>query len=182
MTVRPIVYIPDPVLRQVCTPVPSVTADIQTLLDDMVDTMGDAKGLGLAAPQVGETCRVLVMAIPDNDDIDSEGIDSEGGGSKIYKMVNPEITWTSNDENTYEEGCLSIPEGSAEVIRPAEVKVSYLDENGKNCDVHCTGLTATCVQHEIDHLNGVLYFDHISKLKRDMIKKKTAKWIKAQKE
>ena len=174
MTVRPLVYIPDPVLRQVCDPVSSVTADIQTLLGDMVDTMRHANGLGLAAPQVGETCRVLVMAIPDNDDIDD--VD---GGLKIYQMVNPEITWVSDDENTYEEGCLSIPDGSADVIRPAEVKVSYLDENGNNCDLHCTGLTATCVQHEIDHLNGILYFDHISKLKRDMIKKKTAKWIKA---
>ena len=179
MTVRPIVYIPDPVLREKCTPVPSVTADIQTLLDDMVETMNDAKGLGLAAPQVGETCRVLVMSIPDGYDIDApDGIDGDRK-SIIYKMVNPEITWVSDDENTYEEGCLSIPEGSADVTRPAEVKVTYLDENGNSCDMHCTGLTATCVQHEIDHLNGVLYFDHISKLKRDMIRKKTAKWIKA---
>ena len=174
MTVRPIVYIPDPVLRQECTPVLSVTGDIQTLLDDMVDTMRDANGLGLAAPQVGETCRVLVMSIPDGDDVDTPE-----RTVKIYKMVNPEITWKSDDENTYEEGCLSIPDGSADVTRPSEVKVTYLDENGNSCDIHCTGLTATCVQHEIDHLNGVLYFDHISKLKRDMIKKKTAKWIKA---
>ena len=178
MTIRSIVYIPDPVLREKCSPVPlvdgGVTADIQTLLADMVETMHDAKGLGLAAPQVGETCRVLVMAIPDGDNIDD--VDKQ---SKIYKMVNPEITWASDDENTYEEGCLSIPEGSADVTRPAEVKVTYLDENGKTCNIHCTGLTATCVQHEIDHLNGVLYFDHISKLKRDMIRKKTAKWIKA---
>ena len=178
MTVRPIVYIPDPVLRQVCTPVPSVNGDIKTLLDDMVDTMNDANGLGLAAPQVGETCRVLVMSIPKGGDIDDH-MDEADDKSTIYQMINPEITWTSDDENVYEEGCLSIPDGSAEVTRPAEVKVTYLDSNGNPCDLHCTGLTATCVQHEIDHLNGVLYFDHISKLKRDMIKKKTAKWIKA---
>ena len=177
MTVRPIVYIPNPVLREMCQPVDSVDSNIKTLLQDMVETMQDANGVGLAAPQVGETCRVLVMGIPERDDMDNPD-----AGIKIYKMANPEITWKSDDENTYEEGCLSIPDGSAEVTRPAEVKVTYLDENGDNQELHCTGLTATCVQHEIDHLNGVLYFDHVSKLKRDMIKKKTAKWIKARSE
>lgn len=172
MTVRPIVYIPDPVLREMCIPVETVTPEIVTLLDDMVDTMNGANGVGLAAPQVGETCRVLVMGIPHGDGGDNDTV-------TVYKMVNPEITWQSDDVNVYEEGCLSIPDGTADVKRPAEVKVTYLDEKGDSHTLHCTGLLATCVQHEIDHLNGILYFDHVSKLKRDMIKKKTAKWIKS---
>lgn len=172
MTIRPIVYIPAPVLRQVCTPVATITPEITTLLDDMVETMHHAKGIGLAAPQVGETSRVLVMGIPSS-------MDREDATVTLYKMVNPEIIWASEALNTYEEGCLSIPDGTADVQRPAEVKVSYMDENGTPKTMHCTGLTATVVQHEIDHLNGILYFDHISKLKRDMIKKKTAKWIKS---
>lgn len=172
MAIRPIVYIPDPVLRQVCDPVDTVDETIRTLLNDMVDTMHHARGIGLASPQIGETCRVIVMAIP-NDMADDES------PTTIYKMVNPTITAQSEDQSTYEEGCLSIPDGTASVTRPASVTVDYLDEQGKPHTLECDGILATCVQHEIDHLNGVLYFDHVSKLKRDMIRKKTAKWIKS---
>lgn len=164
MTIRDIVLLPDPVLRTVCEPVAAVDDEVRALMDDMLETMYEAPGIGLAAIQIGVPRRVVV--------IDTARDDEEK--SPIF-LVNPEITWTSDETSVYEEGCLSIPEYYEEVERPAACEVRFLDREGTPREMTCEGLLATCVQHEVDHLNGVLFIDHISKLKRDRVVKKFVK-------
>ena len=167
MTIRPLVILPDPVLRQVSEPVGAVTDEIRQLAADMLDTMYDAPGVGLAAIQIGVPKRVVTIDVSK----------TEGEREPIV-LLNPEITWTSEELNTYEEGCLSIPEYYGEVERPARVKVRYTNLDGATVEQEADGLFATCVQHEIDHLNGTLFIDHLSKLKRDRVTKKFAKAAK----
>ncbi|SDD32389.1 peptide deformylase [Kordiimonas lacus] len=162
-----IVNVPDPLLKTMSDPVGQVDDDLRRLMDDMLETMYDAPGIGLAAIQVAVPKRVIV--------VDTEG--DEEDRQPLF-LVNPEITWESPEFNVYNEGCLSVPEHYAEVERPASVKVKYLDYDGKEQHQLMEGLMATCVQHEIDHLNGVVFIDYLSKLKRNMIIKKVQKATK----
>lgn len=164
MTVMPLVLLPQPVLRQVAQPVDDITDDILQLANNMAETMYAAPGIGLAANQVGLLKRVIVMDCARDDEPPA-----------LWKMINPEIIWLSEEITKMEEGCLSIPGHNAEVVRPSEVHVSYLDIEGQKQEMQATGLLAACVQHEIDHLNGVLFLDHLSRLKRDMIMRKVIK-------
>jgi peptide deformylase len=168
MTIKPLIILPDPVLRQVSKPIERVDADLQRLTDDMLETMYDAPGIGLAAIQVGVPRRMLVI-----------DLSKEGEEKQPLVFINPEIVSSSDDRSVYEEGCLSIPDYYAEVERPAKVTVKYLDREGKEQSVEADGLLATCLQHEIDHLNGVLFIDHISRLKREMVIKKFTKAAKS---
>lgn len=168
MTIKPLVLLPDPVLRGKSEPIERVDDELRALADDMLETMYDAPGIGLAAIQIGIPRRVLV--------IDCSGEEEE---NNPIVFINPEIVDSSDDRSTYEEGCLSIPDYYAEVERPAEVTVSYVDRDGAQQEIRASGLLATCVQHEIDHLNGVLFIDHISKLKRDMVVRKFTKLAKS---
>ena len=167
MALRPIIVIPDKRLRQVSKPVEKIDAALRKLIDEMFAAMYDAPGIGLAAIQLGEARRVVTMDLAKKE---------EAPAPQVF--INPEITWASEEKKIYEEGCLSIPEYYEEVERPAEVKVRYLDRDGKPQEVHADGILATCLQHEIDHLNGVLFIDHISKLKRDRVVKKFTKAAK----
>lgn len=164
MAIRDILIIPDKTLRQVSRPVERVNADIRKLVEDMFETMYDAPGIGLAAIQIGEPLRIVTMDLAKKD---------EEKQPRVF--VNPEIVWSSEEKNVHEEGCLSIPEYYEEVERPARVRVKYLDLDGKEHEEQADGLFATCIQHEIDHLNGVLFIDHLSKLKRDRVVKKFTK-------
>lgn len=164
---------PHPILREKATEVPAVDEEIKQLLSDMLETMYDANGVGLAAPQVGISKRMVV--------IDVEQDEETGKGNPIC-MVNPKITWASEEINIHCEGCLSVPKQSAEVERPASVKVKYTDEKGEEHEVLAEGLFATAVQHELDHLDGVLYIDHISRLKRNILLKKLKKYRDESKE
>ncbi|MEC9226124.1 MAG: peptide deformylase [Pseudomonadota bacterium] len=166
MALIPIICIPDPVLREVAAPVGEVTDGVRRLLDDMVETMYDAPGIGLAAPQVNVSERLIVM------DCGADDL------PELYKMINPEIIARSEDSAILEEGCLSIPKQTAEVKRPAVVDVRYTDIEGAEQILRCEGLLAACVQHEIDHLDGVLFIDHISRLKRDMIVRRALKELR----
>jgi peptide deformylase len=183
MTIRPIIAVPDPRLKQVSEPVEAVTDDLRLLMDDMVETMHDAKGIGLAAIQVGVGKRVIVMDLSPSDTAeDGESEDrydlSELKDEPIRYFVNPEIVWTSEEMNNYQEGCLSVPGFYDDVERPQACKVTYLDYQGEPQELNCDGLLATCIQHEMDHLNGVVFLDHLSRLKRDMIVKKLRKLAK----
>ena len=183
MTIRPIIAVPDPRLKQVSEPVEAVTDDLRLLMDDMVETMHDAKGIGLAAIQVGVGKRVIVMDLSPSDSAeDGESEDrydlSELKDEPIRYFVNPEIVWTSEEMNNYQEGCLSVPGFYDDVERPQACKVTYLDYQGEPHELNCDGLLATCIQHEMDHLNGVVFLDHLSRLKRDMIVKKLRKLAK----
>ncbi|WP_259781492.1 peptide deformylase [Aestuariispira ectoiniformans] len=164
MAVLPILVAPNPVLKKKAEPVEKVDAEIVQLMNDMLDTMYDAPGIGLAAPQVGVSKRILVMDVSRDDE-----------EAKPLRMANPEVIWESEELMTYEEGCLSFPEQYAEVDRPAQVKVRFLDENNETREIEADGLLATCVQHEIDHLDGVVFVDHISTVKRGMIMRKLKK-------
>ncbi|WP_313615537.1 peptide deformylase [Agrobacterium sp.] len=168
MTIKPLIILPDPLLRQVSTPVEQVDSQIIQLADDMLETMYDAPGIGLAAIQIGVARRMLVIDVSREDE-----------ENKPIVFINPEIVKTSDELSTYEEGCLSIPDYYAEVERPAALTVNYVDRTGKQQTLEADGLLATCLQHEIDHLNGVLFIDHISRLKRDMVIKKFTKIAKA---
>ncbi|MDF0600854.1 peptide deformylase [Psychromarinibacter sp. C21-152] len=165
MTLRNIIIHPDPRLKKVCDPVTEVTPELRRLADDMLQTMYEAPGIGLAAPQVGEMARMLVM----------DCVKEEDKPPRPMVLLNPEVTWSSDETNVYEEGCLSIPEQYADVERPAEVTVSWMDLDGKPQEEHFSGLWATCVQHEIDHLNGKLFIDYLKPLKRQMITRKMQK-------
>jgi len=167
MAVRDILILPDKRLRQVSEPVKKIDAGIRKLVDDMFETMYEAPGIGLAAIQVGTPKRVVTMDLAKKDDPKAPQV-----------FINPEVVWSSEDKATYEEGCLSIPEFYDEVERPAHVKVKYLDLEGVSHEIEANGLLATCLQHEIDHLNGVLFIDHLSKLKRDRVLKKFTKAAK----
>jgi peptide deformylase len=168
--IRPILQLPDPVLRKVSAPVEKIDGEIKALIKDMFETMYDAPGVGLAAIQIGVAKRVVT-------------IDATRGDEEKQPMVfiNPEIVYASEQKDVKEEGCLSISEYYEEVERPSEVKVRYMDEKGKTHEIEADGLLARALQHEIDHLNGVLFIDHISKLKRDRVTKKFAKAAKANK-
>lgn len=167
MAIRDILIIPDKKLRLVSEPVKTFDSALKALVDDMFATMYEAPGIGLAAIQIGEPLRLITMDLAKKDDPPEP---------KVF--INPEITWSSDETSTYEEGCLSIPEYYEEVERPASVKVKYLDLDGKELEMTADGLLATCLQHEIDHINGVLFIDHISKLKRAMVVKKFTKAAK----
>ncbi|HET9902469.1 MAG TPA: peptide deformylase [Xanthobacteraceae bacterium] len=167
MAVRPILILPDPRLRLVSEPVDAIDDDIRRLVSDMFETMYDAPGIGLAAIQVGVPKRVVTVDIAKKE---------EPRAPQVF--INPEVVERSEEQSVYEEGCLSIPEIHEDVERPARVRVRYLDLQGKRQEVAADGLLATCLQHEIDHLNGVLFIDHISKLKRDRIVKKFIKAAK----
>lgn len=164
MSIKPLIILPDPVLRQQSKPIEQVDSDVLRLADDMLETMYDAPGIGLAAIQVGEPIRMLVIDLAKEDEPKAPHV-----------FINPEIVGVTDEVSTYEEGCLSIPDYYAEVERPAAIKVNYFDADGKQHLIEADGLMATCLQHEIDHLNGVLFIDHISKLKRDMVIKKFKK-------
>ena len=164
MSKRKIIIEPDPILRKKSVTLEKVDNDLRKLMDDMLETMYSAPGIGLAAVQIGVLKRIIVIDI-------SKGEEKK---NPIF-LVNPEITFKSNHTSTYEEGCLSLPGHFAEVERPAECSLDYIDYNGKKQKLQTKGLLATCVQHEIDHLNGVLFIDYLSKLKRDMIIKKLKK-------
>jgi peptide deformylase len=164
MAVLPILIAPHPTLKRRADPVQEVDAEIRQLTDDMLETMYDAPGVGLAAPQVDIAKRVIVIDCAD-----------EGESPQPYRMINPELLWTSDTPDTREEGCLSLPEIYAEVTRPAACKVAYLDAQGQHQELEAEGLLAVCIQHEIDHLNGVLFVDHLSALKRNMLMRKLAK-------
>jgi peptide deformylase len=169
MTVRPILEIPDPVLREVSAPVAEVDDGVRGLIADMFDTMYDAPGIGLAAVQIGVLSRVVVIDLQEPEEKDGEGV------RRPHAFVNPEIVEASDTLQTYNEGCLSIPEQYGEVTRPERIRARWLDETGAAREEELDGLMAVCLQHEIDHLNGVLFIDHLSKLKRDMLVKKLTK-------
>jgi len=164
MTKKKILTIPNPVLRQISEPVRIVNSEIKNLMDDMLETMYAAPGIGLAAVQIGILKRVIVIDL-------SKDVKKK----EPLFIVNPEITFKSKELTSYEEGCLSIPDQFAEVKRPISCKINFLDYEGYKKEIDAEGLLATCIQHEIDHLNGVLFIDHLSKLKKDLILKKTKK-------
>ncbi len=167
MAVREIITLPDKRLRLKSEPVKHVDAGIRKLVEDMFETMYKAPGIGLAAIQIGVAKRVVTMDLSKKED-----------NHEPQVFINPEIVWTSDEKAKYEEGCLSIPDYYEEVERPAAVKVKYLDRDGKAREIEAKGLLATCLQHEVDHINGVLFIDHLSKLKRDRVIKKFAKAAK----
>jgi peptide deformylase len=171
MAPREIIKLPDPRLRLVSKPIAQITDDVRTLVTDMFETMYAAPGIGLAAIQVGVPQRVVTLDLAKKDE-----------PKQPLVVINPELVWSSEERSTYEEGCLSIPEFYEEVERPAQVKVRYTDLDGQAHEVEANGLLATCLQHEIDHLNGVLFIDHISKLKRDRVTRKFAKAAKREAE
>jgi peptide deformylase len=167
MAVRDIIILPDKRLRLVSQAVKAIDREIKGLVSDMFDTMYEAPGIGLAAIQVGVARRVVTMDLSKKEEEQQPRV-----------FINPEILWTSDEKAIYEEGCLSIPEFYEEVERPAQVRVKYLDLDGREQVLEANGLLATCLQHEIDHLNGVLFIDHISRLKRERVVKKFAKAAK----
>ena len=164
MSVKNIVIEPDPILRKKSKPVEKVNSEIRKLLDEMLETMYAAPGIGLAAVQVGILSRLIVIDISKDDE-----------KKKPLFLINPEINFKSKNTSIHEEGCLSLPGHYAEIERPAECLISYIDYNGNKKQLNAKGLLSTCIQHEIDHLNGVLFIDYLSKLKKDMIIKKLIK-------
>src|SRR5215467_6175753 len=164
MALLPIITAPDPRLKIKTRPVPAVDARVRRLMDDMLETMYQAIGIGLAAPQVGESSRVIVLDVA-----------REGEKPQPIKLANPEILWRSPELTTGNEGCLSLPEHYADVTRPARIRLRYLDYENEIREIEVSGLLAMCLQHEIDHLDGILFVDHISSLKRGMILRKLAK-------
>lgn len=173
MAVHSIIEVPDPRLRTISTAVDTVDQDIRTLIDDMFDTMYAARGIGLAAVQIGVPKRVIVMDLQEEEDADGKPVRDP----RVF--INPEVIESSEDEAIYTEGCLSVPEQFAEVVRPATARVKWLDADGKPHDEVLEGLLATCIQHEMDHLEGIIFIDHLSRLKREMVLKKLAKARKA---
>lgn len=169
MAIRPIVEVPDPRLREISSPVETVDDEVRALVSDMFETMYAAPGIGLAAIQVGVPKRILV--------IDLQEPEEEGGDpvKKPLVFINPEIVESSDNEVPYNEGCLSVPDQYAEVDRPDRIRARWLDEQGMAHEEEISGLLATCLQHEMDHLNGILFIDHLSRLKREMVLRKLAK-------
>jgi peptide deformylase len=168
MAVRPILTVPDPLLKQVSTPVEAVDDELRALMDDMLETMYAAPGIGLAAVQIGVARRVIVM------DLAREGEDKQ---PRFF--VNPEILWSSEELISCEEGCLSIPEIYDEVERPAEVRIRYMNRQGETIEEECDELYSVCIQHEMDHLEGIVFIDHLSRLKRDRAVSKVKKLVRA---
>jgi len=172
MAIRRIYETPDAILRQISKPVETFDDELKTLVADMFETMYDAPGIGLAAVQVGVPIRLLVIDLQEPE---------EEGGDPVRDprvFINPEILWHSDTEVPYTEGCLSVPEQYAEVMRPDRIRARWQDEQGTTYEQELDGLLAVCLQHEMDHLNGVLFIDHLSRLKREMVLKKLAKWRK----
>lgn len=167
MTIRKIIMIPDPLLKKVSEPVEQIDGGLQTLLDDMLETMYEAPGIGLAAVQIGIMRRVAVIDCA-----------REDAPPAPKFLINPEIIWSSEETSVYQEGCLSIPEYHEDVERPSQVRVRHLDREGNEQEFDAEGLLATCVQHEIDHLDGILFIDYLSRLKRERIMKKFTKQAK----
>ena len=165
-----IVLAPDPVLKLKCEAVASIDDDVRRLLDDMLETMYDAPGIGLSAPQVASTRRVIVCDVA-----------REGEAPQPHRMINPAITWRSGENVQAEEGCLSIPDHYGEVSRFREIKVTYLDPEGESQELEANGLLSACLQHEIDHLDGVLFIDYLTPLKRNMVLRKMKKLKRQQK-
>jgi len=165
MSVRSIILHPDPRLKTVTKPVSVITPELQRLADDMLETMYQAPGIGLAAPQVGVMSRLLVM----------DCVKAKDALARPIVLFNPRVIWSSEELGTYEEGCLSIPDFYEDVTRPAEVRVTWQDQHGREQEEHFDGLWATCVQHEIDHLDGKLFIDYLSPLKRQLITRKMQK-------
>lgn len=164
MAILPLVKAPDPRLKQISQPIAEVDDALRAFMSDMLETMYAANGIGLAAIQVGVPKRVAVI-----------DLDPKGPNSKPIYVINPEIIWRSDEPSTYQEGCLSVPEYWDDVHRPARIKVRYRDENNVDQEVEADGLFATCLQHEIDHINGLLFVDHLSKMRRDIAYRKSAK-------
>jgi peptide deformylase len=171
MAILPLVIAPDEFLKQKSTPVAVVDDEVRALLDDMLDTMYRLRGIGLAAVQVGILKRLIVVDVSWRED--------DSHTRKPLKLINAEIVSDSDEESSFNEGCLSFPDQYSEVVRPSQVKIRYLDEQGKQHELEADGILATCIQHEIDHTNGITFVDHISRLKRDMIHKKLIKAKKA---
>jgi len=169
MTVRPILTAPDPRLQAISTDVETVTAETRSLIDDMAESMYAADGIGLAAVQIGVPKRVVVI-----------DLDQKEGKKNPRAFINPKITWASEEMAVFEEGCLSVPEIWDDVERPARIKAEYLDRDGNKQTLEADGMLATCLQHEMDHLNSVLFIDHLSRLKRSMAIKKLTKAKKRQ--
>ncbi|WP_035457086.1 peptide deformylase [Bartonella bovis] len=167
MLMKPLVTLPDPILREVSKPVEHIDLAILKLADDMLETMYHAQGIGLAAIQIGVPLRMLVIDVAE-----------KNAPKNPLVVINPEILWLSDERNIYKEGCLSIPEYYAQVERPKRLRVCYRDREGKQTEIEADNLLATCLQHEIDHLNGCLFIDHISKIKRDMVIRKLKKRAK----
>jgi peptide deformylase len=167
MALRPIITLPDKRLHKRAEPVARVDDEVRALMDDLLETMYAAPGIGLAATQVAVMKRVLVLDVAKRED--------ENASPEPMVFTNPEILWISEETSAREEGCLSIPEFFDEVVRPARIRVAYLDRQAKRQEIEADGILARCLQHEIDHLNGVLFIDHISRLKRDRVLKKFSK-------
>ena len=167
MPLKNIVIEPDPILRKISQPIETVNNETKKLLDDMLETMYAAPGIGLAAVQVGILKRIIVI-----------DISKEKEKKNPFFLINPEIIFKSEKTSSYEEGCLSLPGHFAEIERPSECRVTYIDYNGKKRELKASGILSTCIQHEVDHLNGVLFIDYLSKLKKDMIIKKLIKYKK----
>ena len=164
MSILPVLIAPDPKLKLKSKSVKNVDKPERQLIEDMLETMYAEPGIGLAAPQVGYNLRIIVIDISDNKE-----------DRQPHRIVNPVITWVSEEDNVREEGCLSLPQHYAEVVRPRAIKVNYIDQNNRPQSLEADGLLATCLQHEIDHLEGILFVDHISALKRNMILRKLIK-------
>ncbi len=173
MAILPILEAPDPLLKTISTPVEAVDDGVRALIADMFETMYDAPGIGLAAVQVGVPIRLLVIDLQEKDEETGDNI------REPRVFINPEILEESEELAVYNEGCLSVPEQYADVARPAVIKARWLNEHGKQHEEVLDGLIATCLQHEMDHLEGILFVDHLSKLKRDMLMKKLTKLRKA---
>ena len=174
MAIRRIYETPDSVLREISKPVETFDDELKTLVADMFETMYAAPGIGLAAVQVGVPIRLLVIDLQEPEEEGAEPVRDP----KVF--INPEILWHSEQDVPYTEGCLSVPEQYAEVMRPDRIRARWRDVEGKSFEEEIDGLLAVCLQHEMDHLNGVLFIDHLSRLKRDMVLKKLAKWRKEQ--
>ncbi|MDQ7250616.1 peptide deformylase [Dongia sedimenti] len=164
MAVLPIIVAPDPRLKRIAEPVAKVDAETRRLMDDMLETMYKAPGIGLAAPQVGVLQRVIVIDLAREDE-----------KPQPLRMANPELIWVSDEDAVYNEGCLSLPEHYADVTRPAAIKVRYIDHENEIRELEADGLLATCIQHEMDHLEGILFVDHLTALKRNIILRKLLK-------
>ena len=186
MTIRPIIEVPDKRLKTVSQRVTEVTGDTRALMDDMLETMYDANGIGLAAIQVGVADRVIVMDISQRMQADvqaqedtEENLEEDPeevlGETGPRYFVNPEIVWASEETRNYQEGCLSVPGFYDDVARPAQCRVAFLDYDGQSQELECDGLLATCIQHEMDHLEGIVFLDRLSRLKRQIALKKIAK-------
>lgn len=171
MTIRPIICIPDPRLRKVSKPVAVVDDNVRALMDDMLETMIDAPGIGLAAIQIAVPTRVVVIDCAERED-EEEGIENPVRKSDPLYFANPEIVWVSDEVRSHEEGCLSIPDYFEMVERPAKCRVRFIDYHGDPQEMLCGGILATCIQHEVDHLNGVLFIDYLSRLKRERVWRK----------